>query len=310
MNTIKNYVETMFMNLPDTVELKELQEDILVNMEEKYQELIETGVSENEAVGLVISEFGNIDEIMNELSIDQEKEEEVTTTPNLTTLSIDDIDSYVAMKRTTSVGIGMGVICCGIAASLIVAGVYFNSVILGVILSLFLIVAAVGLFIVNGLKHNAYDYLEKGFFVSNKNINYIKNEEKQFEKSFVLSLIIGVGLCIISAIPVLVGSQDGDRILLYVCGTIITATIGCFFIIYGGMVKSAYGFLLENGFDSSLSEKDLAKKIYWKKFNDNFWLVIVAIYLLISFVFGIWELSWLIFPVAGVLSGIWMNEKR
>ena len=72
MNTINNYVETMFMNLPDTEELQLMKDDIFGNMEEKYQELLVSGSSENEAIGLVISEFGNIDELLNEFEFNNQ----------------------------------------------------------------------------------------------------------------------------------------------------------------------------------------------------------------------------------------------
>ena len=54
-------------------------------MEDKYNELKSEGKSENEAIGIVISEFGNIDELINELDINQiliPKSEELTYLKN------------------------------------------------------------------------------------------------------------------------------------------------------------------------------------------------------------------------------------
>ena len=45
---------------------------ITENMEEKYEQLIAEGKNENEALGIVISEFGSIEEIKKELGIDEE----------------------------------------------------------------------------------------------------------------------------------------------------------------------------------------------------------------------------------------------
>ncbi|MFW8053211.1 permease prefix domain 1-containing protein [Vagococcus fluvialis] len=305
MKVIENYVETMFMNLPDTEELNEVKRDILSNMEEKYLELSQQGVSQNEAIGLVISEFGNIDELLGELEVEKNK----VIKNNILTLDRDGIDEYIAMKRNTSVGIGFGVILIGIAASLIILGVHFNMVIIGVIFALLVTVISVALFVVNGIRQAKFEYLQKGYLINERDQKYIEIESKNFDKSFVVSLIIGISLFIISSIPVLIGSQQPSNILLFVPMTIIIAVIGCFFVIYGGNVKSGYSFLLENGIDNSISEDELAKRLFWKKFNDNFWLVIVAVYLLISFLFDSWELSWIIFPVAAVLSGIWSDGK-
>ena len=42
---------------------------MLRTMEDKYEELKMEGKSENEAIGIVISEFGNIDELIDELGL-------------------------------------------------------------------------------------------------------------------------------------------------------------------------------------------------------------------------------------------------
>ena len=310
MNTIINYVETMFMNLPDNEEISEMKQEILTNMEEKYYELSEDGLSENEAIGLVISEFGNIDELMTELDVRKNKKEELTVNTQLDTLSIHDIDEYIAMRRSIGVGIGLGVILCGIAASMVIFGEYLNMIIAGLIPGILIIAIAVALFIVNGIKHSKFEYLEKGFFLDPSNHEYLEIENKNNEKSFVVSLIIGISLCIVSAIPVLIGSQQTKNILLYTCMTIIIAVIGCFFLIYGGNVKGAYTFLLENGIDSSISHDELESKLFWKKINNSFWLVVVGIYLLISFLFNNWHLSWLIFPLAAAVSSVFPYSEE
>ena len=63
METIKSYLETMFANMPNTPEVIRAKTELLGMMEDKYNELIQEGKSENEAVGTVISEFGNLDEL-------------------------------------------------------------------------------------------------------------------------------------------------------------------------------------------------------------------------------------------------------
>ena len=71
METIRNYLENMFRGLPDTPEVRRAKEELWQMMEDKYTELTEDGVSKNEAVGTVISEFGNLDEIADSLGIAQ-----------------------------------------------------------------------------------------------------------------------------------------------------------------------------------------------------------------------------------------------
>ena len=57
METIKNYLETMFSQLPNTSEVIKAKNELGQIMEDKYQELLNEGKTENEAVGIVISDF-------------------------------------------------------------------------------------------------------------------------------------------------------------------------------------------------------------------------------------------------------------
>ena len=69
METISNYLDNMFINLPQTPEVLRAKEDLMEMMEDKYNELLSEGKMQNEAIGIVISEFGNIQELIEELGI-------------------------------------------------------------------------------------------------------------------------------------------------------------------------------------------------------------------------------------------------
>lgn len=69
METIKNYLENMFSHLPNTPEVLKAKYELYQMMEDKYNELISEGKSDNEAIGIVISEFGNLDELADSLGI-------------------------------------------------------------------------------------------------------------------------------------------------------------------------------------------------------------------------------------------------
>ncbi len=69
MQIVKNYLDTMFQNLPKTEKVFKAKQELYQMMEDKYTELLDAGKSENEAVGTVISEFGNLDEIADSLGI-------------------------------------------------------------------------------------------------------------------------------------------------------------------------------------------------------------------------------------------------
>ena len=69
METIQTYLENMFRTLPATAEVLRAKDELYQMMEDKYLELKKEGKSENEAIGIVISEFGNLNEIAEDLGI-------------------------------------------------------------------------------------------------------------------------------------------------------------------------------------------------------------------------------------------------
>lgn len=84
MNTIRNYLDSLFLNVPKTAETQKAKKDLLSIMEDHYYELIEEGKNENEAIGTVINEFGSIDELLAELEL--EKKIPLNKTLNFLTL--------------------------------------------------------------------------------------------------------------------------------------------------------------------------------------------------------------------------------
>ena len=75
METIKSYLEAMFAGMPDTPEVRKAKAELLEMMEDKYNELIAEGQSENTAVGTVISEFGNLEDLAEDLGLTKEVQE-------------------------------------------------------------------------------------------------------------------------------------------------------------------------------------------------------------------------------------------
>ena len=78
MEAIREYLHNLFISLPETPEVLRAKAALLEMMEDKYDELVSEGKSEKEAVGIVISEFGNLEELAEELGIKDylRKEEE------------------------------------------------------------------------------------------------------------------------------------------------------------------------------------------------------------------------------------------
>ncbi|WP_346961819.1 permease prefix domain 1-containing protein [Clostridium sp.] len=123
METIRNYLDNIFSNLPKSAEIIKLKEELLSNMEEKYRELKESGKTENEAIGIVISEFGNIDELIMELGIENRKPIE-----SIHTVTMEEAENYMRDKVKYGKLIAVGVILCILAPAMLM---FTHNIIIG-----------------------------------------------------------------------------------------------------------------------------------------------------------------------------------
>lgn len=60
MNTIANYVSTLFTNLPDTEKNRQAQLQLTQQMSARYQQLLDDGQTDKEALGQLMTEFTNL----------------------------------------------------------------------------------------------------------------------------------------------------------------------------------------------------------------------------------------------------------
>lgn len=305
MDTIRDYVETMFINLPETPEILRLKEDILANMEDKYHELKDSGKNENEAIGIVISEFGNIDEVLQEMGIEETETEEL-----LPVVDMDTALEYINVKRKVGFGIGVGVFFCALGvASLLFSLGFFESngpySLIGLIPLVLFAALGVGSFILNGFRIAPFEYLEKEFVLIGGVRLEVEEMKKNYQRSHVLSIIIGVGLCIVSLLPLFISMiiwpADSENQLIAVGLMLIIASIGTLFFIYSGNIISSFERLLTNGRAAQPTKEERKKSKAGYIIDAAFWPIIVVIYFYWSFVYSAWPYSWVIWVLAGAL---------
>ncbi|MEG1004166.1 permease prefix domain 1-containing protein [Clostridium sp.] len=315
METIKNYLDNVFSGLPKTQEIEKLKSELLSNLEDKYEELKASGKSENEAIGIVISEFGNIDELINELDIDEPILNQTKVDSNYKTLSIEDTNNYLSDKKRTSFFISIGVCLCILGANILVllSALSEDNVILGgvsenvadavMISPLFiLLVPAIALFIYSGTYMDKYKFIEKGeFTTSSSTKSYLTNEYANIKSRISLKVIVGVCLCVISPLFIIVGDAISENASVYgVVILLLLVSVAVFLFINSGSLNEGYKKLLQLDEYSVESRKNnrvigVVASVYWP--------LVTAIYLFISFVFEIWAISWIIYPIAGILFG-------
>ncbi|MBU5266411.1 permease prefix domain 1-containing protein [Virgibacillus proomii] len=69
MKKIKNHVDELFKDTPNSEEKETIKQEIYQNLEEKVYDLMAQGKEEEDAINKAIVEFGNIDEIKSELGV-------------------------------------------------------------------------------------------------------------------------------------------------------------------------------------------------------------------------------------------------
>lgn len=308
METIRNYLDSMFSSLPDTMEVRKAKDELYQMMEDKYFELKSEGKSENEAIGIVITEFGNLDEIKEELGIYYK--EEASADAEEKYVSMNQAREYINMVKKYSNFIAIATMLCIFSPiNLIFLGGLteissFSENVAGfaglMILFAFIIVAVI-LFIYSGRQMEEYEYLKKEVFrLDNSTEVYIREERKKNRSNFSIKIIVGVVLCIFSVVPLLCSAFffNDFACICSVCILLIFVGIGVFFFITAGMVEDSYKILLQEG-DYKKSNKSKGMETI----ATVYWCIVTAIYLGWSFWTMQWSITWIIWPVAGVLYG-------
>ena len=177
---------------------------------------------------------------------------------------------------------------------------------IGVIVLLSMIAGATAVFINIGMRLDKYSYLEKESIITEYGIaGIVEQRREQFEPVKRNCTIWGVVLCILSVVPmfcveVMNGSEFG--MVLSVAGLLGLVSAGAFLFVYMGMIGGSYDKLLEEG-DYSRQKKDEKRKS--EPLAGPYWLLVTAIYLVVSFLTKRWNLTWLIFVAAGGVYAVW-----
>ena len=286
MNAIRNYLDNMFRNLPNTEEVRRAKAELLEMMEDKYEELISEGKTENEAVGIVISEFGNLDELADSLGIS----EAVSENPdeNKPMLSIDRVKDYLTMTGQRSILLPLGVALCifSVAFNIITEVISDLLDALGVSAMFMAIAAGVVCFIISGIKKKEFaEVYKKECSLSIESAEYVRAQRKNFKSSYGLMSSFGIGLCILSVVnPIIIGSiplinNDIGGVLFFAF-----IALGVFLIMSANVKMNGYDRLLELNEAGKMSEEFVPKSD--RKVNKTPIIICAVAAVVISVVIG------------------------
>ena len=261
MNAIRNYLDNMFRNLPNTEEVRRAKSELLQMMEDKYEVLIAEGKTENEAVGIVISEFGNLDELADSLGISEAVTENPTEDKPM--LSLDRVKEYLSMVSTKSILTPLGIALCILSVvSPILADILpVDLDVIGAGGMLSIIAIAVGLFIFSGIKGREYaEVKKKECSLSIEGAEYVRNERRRFKNSYGLMSSFGIGLCILSIInPILLDKIPYINSNIGAAMMFVFVALGVFLITSANTRMNGYDRLLALNEAGKMSEEFVPK---------------------------------------------------
>ena len=323
METIRNYLDTMFANMPNTPSVLRAREELWQMMEDKYNELIEEGKTENEAVGTVISEFGNLSELAEAIGIEEEvKRQEIEVKaeeqPKIV-ISVDEAKDYLRDKAAAANKQSLGICLCIISVVGGILGDAFLPGYLDALAALFmfgLIAAGVVLLVLAASSMKKWNHIRSNkITLSMDATKYVVEEKDRFAKTRSLLVTVGTLLCAMCWLPaVLLDEFVPIRVIDDISGAMffIFIGIGVMLLVYQAQILRGYSYLLKTRGKETLKatySPDKKKKMHYANVGVEcmmavFWPTVVCVYLILSFVCVGWLWSWIIWPAAAIAHAI------
>ena len=258
METIRNYLETMFRNMPNTPEVRRAKDELWQMMEDKYSSLMEDGIPENEAIAHVISEFGNLDDLSEVLDIQRYLPARIENEKRAgRELTLEQVRACVKDDRFAVILLAFGVFLCivSVCGPILLEGIGDTLGLgslggLGTALFFILVTAGVVSIVYSQTYRKKWKFIKKepcsiDFATAAYLDEVVQTQAPQ------LTLIRGVGivLCVLSIVPVMIFSDI--RVLhdlfdsLGVCLLFIMVGVGVMLIIFATLYNRAAKRLLK-----------------------------------------------------------------
>ncbi|MBO4877330.1 MAG: helix-turn-helix transcriptional regulator [Ruminococcus sp.] len=235
-----------------------------------------------------------------------------TDTPALRRVSMAEANSFLEENGKHALRIASGVFLCIMCAvpTVILGGVTNGdgvaSSVIGVPALFLMIAAGVALFVWSGLKMKRYSYLSNEGIDTEYGVSgMVKEKREAYQPKHIFSIVLGVVLLIVAVLPVIFLGITNDQVVISVIGVpllFLFISAGTFLIVRTGIISSGYNKLLEEE-DYKREKKANGSDDFSGAVQGIFWLLVTGGFLGYSFITGDWGRSWIVWPVAGVISG-------
>lgn len=174
----------------------------------------------------------------------------------------------------------------------------------GLALLLLIVAAAVATFILCGLKNAPFDFIDKEPFETEYGVaGMVKEKQKAYRGTYTRCNVIGACLCVLSPIPLFISTFTENAFFTVVMLTItmLLAGIGTVLFIVSGVRWASMLKLLKEG---EFSPQERRKSRIKETIGKAYWLIATAVYLGWSFLTNAWQITWVVWPIAGILFAV------
>lgn len=235
---------------------------------------------------------------------------------SLRRVSLEDANAFMEANKKHSKNIASGVFIYIISPTLLILlnNLYENGISyfsenmtssLGMVMLFIMVVAAVPIFIKSSHSMEPYKYLKEDPFELEYGVDSaVRREKGNYRNEHAKKLSLGIVFIIASIIPVILLDALLDAPILHSIATpilIFMVAIGVSFLVKTSIYNNSFSIVLQEG---DYSPKGKKNNVIYGRIAGIYWLTIVALYLTISFVSYRWDVSWIIWPIAGVLFGV------
>ena len=308
----------MFASMPNTPEVRKAKAELLQMMEDKYNELISEGTSENAAVGTVISEFGNLDELAESLGLTKEVEVARGMEAEMPRrfISLDEAKAYLSNRNKKALYKALGILLLIISVSFVILmSTSKASALTGVAMMMFSIAIGIGFLIYSSFVDHEWKFMKReSCSIDMNTAAYVKDKQRGFEPVRAFCVAIGVVLCVICWTPnILIPFRYeplGAGLMFILIG------FGVFLIVYPNSIASGFERILHVNEATTISGQYANGSAYVKptKYKSKtaqtvvevYWPTVTCLYLIFSFLTFRWDLTWIIWVIAGVFHRVVM----
>lgn len=294
---LDQYVELLFTGAARSEKNNELREELLGNLYDRYDEFLASGMSEEEAYSRTISGIGDLSELL-EINRGEQTEEpredhSYFSAPKPEKCPLYSEEETEKKKRLYPILHAIAVVLYILCP---VPSMIFDSDISSALLFLFAAIAT-AIFIYTAhtkpvLVIYSLSEKERTALIRNRHGAGIMRG-------------VGVALYITCVCPTILLVNTAGIILMFLMIALATAIMILTSSLFPTEAECEPQFEKTEK-NKSRKEKEIPSpyNVFCKVVSAIFWIVVIAVYLILSFTTCRWWVTWLIFPIAGFMSGI------